>query len=562
MTIYTRGGFALPGTSVEFKTGSWRLQRPLHRHRDAPCHTACPAGEDAQAYLARFAEGRLQEAWETIAGANPLPAITGRVCDHPCESGCNRGMYDDPIAIHNVERFLGDMALSEGWAYPVTAPARGAVRVAVVGAGPGGLSAAYHLFRRGYRVTLLDALPEAGGTLRTALPAYRLPRDILEREIERLLAIGITFLPQHMLGRDVSLEELRADHEAVFLAPGRQQSREWSVQGSVPRDLHTGIEVLQDWISMGSVPQVSSAAIVGGGNTAVDLARILRRAGAEAHVITHNALPGPDAQPDDMMAALPREVAQAMEEGVVFHEHRGIRRLILRGEKVVGVEMVRMKKLRRPDGTLDRVGFEGTETVLHVDQVIPAIGQDVAPDGMEGPLGRKPFFETDAWGRVAGHDGIFDGGDARFHSRGTVSGAVGDGRRAAEAIDRLLRGLALPEEGTAEAIAFEKINLHYYEHAPRAREPVLPVEQRTGCQEIERGLNSEQVAAEAARCFSCGTCFACDNCWTLCPDEAVLKTKELASDGSHYVFDYDYCKGCGLCAHECPCGFIAMEDEI
>lgn len=562
MTIYTRSGFALPGTSIEFKTGSWRLQRPEHRHRAAPCHSACPAGEDAQAYLARFAEKNLKEAWETIVRANPLPAITGRVCDHPCETGCNRGRYDDPVAIHNVERFLGDMALREGWAYPVSAPPRKAARVAVVGAGPGGLSAAYHLVRHGHRVTLFDALPEAGGTLRTALPAYRLPRDILEREIERVLAVGIEFRPQHVLGRDVSMDELRADYGAVFLAPGRQQSREWSVQGSVPRDLHTGIKVLQDWIAIGSVPQVSSAAIVGGGNTAVDLARILRRAGAEAHVITHNALPGPDAQPDDVMTALPREVAQATEEGVVFHEHRGIRRLILRGEKVVGVEMIRMKKLRRADGSLERVGFEGTETVLHVDQVIPAIGQDVAPEGMESLLARKPFFATDHRGEITGHPGVFAGGDARFNSRGTVSGAVGDGRRAAEAIDRLLRGQPQLEEAADDPVPFEQINLNYYEHAARARETPLPVEQRTACQEIEGGLTADQVAAEAGRCFSCGTCFACDNCWTFCPDQAVLKTKELASDGSHYVFDYDYCKGCGLCAHECPCGFIAMEDEV
>jgi Pyruvate/2-oxoacid:ferredoxin oxidoreductase delta subunit len=262
------------------------------------------------------------------------------------------------------------------------------------------------------------------------------------------------------------------------------------------------------------------------------------------------------------MTALPREIAQAIEEGVVFHAHRGIRRLILRGEKVVGVEMIRMKKLRRPDGSLDRVGFEGTETVLHVDQVIPAIGQIVAPEGMESPLGRKPFFEADHWGQIPGHPGIFTGGDARLNSRGTVSGAVGDGRRAAHAIDLQVRGQALPEDSDEPSVPFENINLNYYEHAPKAHNPVLPPEERTGCQEIEGVLSLDQAKGEAQRCFSCGTCFACDNCWTLCPDEAVLKTKELASDGSHYVFDYDYCKGCGLCAHECPCGFIAMEDEI
>lgn len=564
MMILTRGAFALPATTLNYKTGTWRVQRPVHLHGTAPCHGACPAGEDAQAYLARIEEGDLRGAWETLVMANPLPAVTGRVCHHPCEAACNRGRYDEAIAIHNVERFLGDEALRSGWAYPVSRPEPGASRFAVVGAGPAGLSAAYHLIRQGFNVTLFDELPIAGGTLRTALPQYRLPREVLDAEVERILALGIDFQSHRRLGRDVSLEELRQQYRAVFLGPGRQVGREWSVDGVTPRDLHHGLDLLKEWVALGSVAVPRSVAIIGGGNTAVDLSRIMKRAGvAEVHIITHQALPEPGKQVQDAMTAIAREVFQALEEGVEIHANRGIRRLILRGERVVGVEMVRMKKLDRGNGRLERVAFEGTETVLHVDQVIPAIGQSVDAAGMESVLDGAREFAVDTWGVLTATPGVFAGGDARSGSGGTVSGAVGDGRRAALAMARHHIGLANPAaEARPPQVDYKRLNLNYFEHAPRPRELVLPVVDRQGGREIEQGLSHDQVVFESQRCFSCGNCFACDNCWTLCPDSAVLKTKDAASDGSHYMFDYDYCKGCGLCANECPCGFIAMEEDI
>ena len=562
MAQLTRGAFAYPGTSLAFKTGTWRVERPVHRHGVAPCHGACPAGEDAQAYLALVEEERFRQAWQTLVAANPLPAITGRVCHHPCEGACNRGQYDEAIAIHNVERFLGDRALAEGWDYPLSAPASDAPQVAVVGAGPAGLSAAYHLLRRGLRVTLFEALPEAGGLLRTAIPAYRLPKPVLDGELGRLLDVGIEFRAEHLLGRDMALDELQAQFGAVFLAPGTQRSREWSIDGATPGDLRIGLDLLKEWMEVGEVPEWSSVAIVGAGNTAVDLARVLKRAGVgEVHIISHKAIPAPHVPPEDTMPAIPREITQALEEGVVIHEHRGVQRLILRGERVIGVEMVHMKKLPAKDGHLHRVAFEGTETLLHVEQVIPAIGQIVDPQGLEGLLGEGDYFRVDEWGAFPEREGLFTGGDARG-DRGTVSEAIGDGRRAAQAMAAHLRGQALPQLERSAPLPYEQINLHYFEHAPRPVEPILPPEQRgAACEEIEQGLGMREVVDEGVRCFSCGNCFACDNCWTLCPDAAVLKTKEIARDGSHYVFDYDYCKGCGLCAHECPCGYIEMQPE-
>lgn len=557
--VLTRGAYALPGTSLAFKTGSWRTEAPFHQHWAAPCHAACPAGEDAQAWLGKIQEKRPREAWEVLTRVNPMPAVTGRVCPHPCEQACNRGHYDKPLAIHAVERFLGDEAIRLGWEYPEARRGAGG-DVAVVGAGPAGLSAAYHLRRRGYRVTLFDAMPEAGGLLRSAIPMTRLPRDVLDAEIARILGLGIEFQPRHALGRDLDIEGLKREFQAVFLGIGTAKARPWSVDGAVPGAHHSGLELLKEWVAVGAVPVPHAVAIHGGGNTAVDLARIMKRAGVkDVHVVTASALPGPGVDPRDVLNVVPRELDQAIEEGVHFHEHRTIQRLLMRGSKVIGLEMVRLRKLPDAKGRQQRVSFEGTETVLHVDMVVPAIGEEVdAEAGVGKLLGGRPFFKPDNWGRIA--EGIYTGGDSRG-DRGTVSAAIGDGRKAAEAIDAWLSG-GEAAETKRPFIAYDKLNTRYFEEAPRNDPPELPVELRTDSAEIEGPLGDVAATREAARCFSCGNCMACDNCWTYCPDSAVIKTADVAVDGRNYVFDYDYCKGCGLCARECPCGYIQMRLQV
>lgn len=553
----TRGAYAEPGTSIAYKTGSWRVQRPEHTHRRAPCHAACPAGEDPQAYLALLDEGKPRAAWELLVSANPLPAITGRVCPHPCESSCNRDQYDEPLAIHSVERFLGDQAITGNWPYPLASVPANAPSVAIVGAGPAGLSAAYHLMSQGMRVTMFDELPEAGGTL-FAIPDYRLPREVVRTEIARLLDSGINFKGNHRLGRDINLDDLQQTFAAIFLAPGVMQSSEWNVDGVVPDDLHQGLHLLKQWSDVGSLPEMKSAAVIGGGNTALDIARILKRNGVDTHIVIHSSLPDPEHPSIEDMRAIPREIEQALQEGVKIHDHHGVKRLILRGEKLNGIEIVRMRKLPDDEGRLHRVAFEGTESILHVDQVIPAIGQVIDPQGMEKLLHGSSYFKVDDRGLLIGKDNIYAGGDAIEGNGGTVAEAVGNGRIAAQAIAATLKNQTLPTIDESAPVSYENLNMEYFEPAARAEQATLPVEQRVGETEIEKGLSGQRAAHEAARCFACGSCLRCDNCWTLCPDSAVLKTNETAFDGSFYVFDYDYCKGCGLCASECPTAYITM----
>ena len=559
----TRGQYADAGTSLEFKTGNWRsTQRPVHIHSKAPCHATCPAGEDQQAWFALLQEGRAEEAWKSLVTANPMPGVTGRVCPHPCETACNRVHLDGALAIHNVERWLGDEAVRLGWDYPVDPPAKDAKTVAIVGAGPAGLSAAYHCVRLGLKAEIFEALPEAGGLLRSAIPPTRLPREALNAELNRVLDLpGVTLNLRQRLGRDVTVDSLRAQYAAVLLSPGCEKPKPWSVKGAVPADLHEGLALLRDFMDHGALPDAAKGDVIvhGGGNTAMDICRIMKRAGAKSvTLITASGLPGPDTAPDDLINVVPRELEEALEEGIEVIDHATVSRLIMKGSRVTGVEIIALKKEPGKDGRKRRVEFEGTERVVSVDMVVPCVGEQVDPEGYEGLLDGAYFWPDNPGGRIA--DRVYAMGDARGN-RGTVAAAIGDGRIAAEWAAAELRGDEDPAGDDRETLFADKLNTAYYPGANRTLVAKLPVSERTFEAEIEGPISRSEALAEAQRCLSCGNCLACDNCWTMCPDNAVIKTTELAMDGSHYVFDYDYCKGCGLCTHECPTGYIQSVPE-
>ena len=563
MTRLTRGAYALPGTSLAFKTGNWRTTgKPTHVHAAAPCHVACPAGEDQQAWLAHLQTAHAEAAWKELVAANPLPAITGRVCPHPCETACNRGTADGAMAIHNIERWLGDEAMRHNWAYPVTAPSDDAPEVAIIGAGPGGLSAAWHCLRNGLKPVIFEALPEAGGLLRAAIPATRLPRDVLNAELSRLLKLdGLTLHTSTRLGRDIYLDELQKQYAAVVLSPGCQAAWDWDVRGAVPADLHEGLHLLKEFMDHGVFPQPNNVVVHGGGNTAMDISRLLKRAGAErVTLVTASALPGPDTDPADLINVVPRELKEAQEEGIEIIEHATINRLILRGSKATGVEIASLRKIRGEDGRKHRVTFEGTERIIDADMVVPCIGEKVDPEGLESLMnGGADLSPEDDAGRLA-KPRTYALGDARG-DRGTVAAAIGDGLRAINAIIADLGAADAPIPEQRPELRADKLNSVYFARATLNQQPPLPVAARDFEAEIEGDIGQAAALAEAARCMSCGNCLACDNCWTLCPDSAVLKTQALTSDGSHYVFDLDYCKGCGICASECPSGFIQMAAE-
>ncbi|MCP5036370.1 MAG: FAD-dependent oxidoreductase [Rhodobacteraceae bacterium] len=562
MAELTRGAWAKAGSSLAFKTGNWRSdKRPEHDHTRAPCHAACPAGEDQQAWFAHLQEGNAEAAWRSLVAANPLPGVTGRVCPHPCETACNRGGLDGALAIHNVERWLGDEAVAQGWAYPVEPPAPDAPVVAIVGAGPGGLSAAYHCLRNGLRAEVFEASPEAGGLLRSAIPRTRLPRAALDAEIKRLLDLpGITLNLRARLGRDVTLEGLRDSFSAVLLAPGCQLPKHWDVDGATPADLHEGLQLLRDFMDHGKFPAANNVIVHGGGNTAIDLCRLMKRSGvASVTLVTASGLPGPDTAADDLINVVPRELEEALEEGIQIVDHASISRLIMKGSKVTGVEVISLKKEPGPDGRKHRVEFEGTERVLPVDMVVPCVGERVDPDGIEALVDGNYLWPKDIWGQLQA-EGVYAIGDARG-DRGTVAAAIGDGRRTAMAVAAVFFGLEAPQVNGRDEMPLSGLNTAYYPRSPRARPQKLPVVERSFRAEIEGDIGQTAAMEEAQRCLSCGNCLACDNCWTMCPDNAVIKTVEIASDGSHYVFDLDYCKGCGLCARECPTGFIQMVPE-
>ncbi|MCA1982631.1 NAD(P)-binding protein [Nocardioides nematodiphilus] len=531
------------GSSRANKTGSWRTERPVYVDLLPPCSGACPAGEDVREWLYEAEDGAAgyERAWRRIMAANPFPATMGRVCYHPCESSCNRGQLDEAVGINSIERFLGDEALRQGWTVGVDVPATGRT-VLVVGAGPCGLAAAYHLARSGHTVTIRDAGPMAGGMMRFGIPAYRLPRDVLDREVARIVALGVR------LELDTKVDDLdaalrRDGFDAAFLAVGAQVGRRAHLPAGSAAHVLEAITMLHD-VAEGERPLLGRrVAIYGGGNTAIDAARTARRLGAEEAVIIYR-------RTRERMPAHDSEVREAEDEGVLFRWLSTI--------KHVDGGVMRVEKME-----LDDTGFPqptGEIEELAADSLILALGQDTdlsLLDAMGDVEVRDGAVEVDAT-MMTGRPGVFAGGDVVPGERSVTVG-IGHGRRAAAYIDAWLAGLPDRSEEVRRTAPFERLNTWYFSEAPRSHRAQLEAARRESTfDEVTHGLAPDTALYEARRCMSCGSCFSCDNCYGVCPDNAVLK---IGGPGHGYEIDLDYCKGCGLCAAECPAGAIEMVPE-
>jgi 2-oxoacid:acceptor oxidoreductase delta subunit (pyruvate/2-ketoisovalerate family) len=529
------------GSSLANKTGSWRTSRPLYVDRLPPCNHACPAGENIQSWLYHAEAGDYEAAWRVLARDNPLPAIMGRVCYHPCETACNRGQLDESVGINSVERFLGDEALKRGWRFEPSARESGK-RVLVVGAGPSGLAAAYHLRLLGHAVTIIEAGPLAGGMMRFGIPKYRLPRDVLDAEIQRILDLGIEL----RLNRKVSniLETMQQDRfDAAFLAVGAHIAKRAFIPAGSAANMLDAIAVLRGMEGEDKPLLGRRVVVYGGGNTALDVARTAKRLGASDAIIVYR-------RTREKMPAHDFEVEEALQEGVLIKWLSTIRNMADAGTLIV-------EKMR-----LDDKGFPqptGEFETLDADSLVLALGQDVDLSlllGVADLVIEHGVVQVGA-NMMTGHAGIFAGGDM-VPSERTVTVAVGHGKKAARHIDAWLRGGNYAPLPAHKLAAFESLNAWYYADAPKTARPVLDLARRASTfDEIVAGLDESTALFEARRCLSCGNCFECDNCYGVCPDNAVIKL----GPGKRFEFNYDYCKGCGICVSECPCGAIEMIPE-
>jgi NADPH-dependent glutamate synthase beta subunit-like oxidoreductase len=529
------------GSSRANKTGSWRTERAVYTNRMPPCNDACPAGENIQAWLYEGEEGGAgyERAWRTIMEDNPFPAVMGRVCYHPCETACNRGQLDEAVGINSVERFLGDEAIRNGWTVSVDVPPTGN-RVLVVGAGPSGLSAAYHLARLGHDVTVKDAGPLPGGMMRFGIPRYRLPRDVLDAEVRRILDLGVTL---ELETEVTDLPALTEAYDAVFLAVGARLAKRAYIPAGSASHVLDALSLLRD-LEVGERPLLGRrVAVYGGGNTAVDAARTARRLGAEEAVVVYR-------RTKDRAPAHETELAEAEEEGVLFRWLTTVRS-VEPGELAVERMELDESGFPRPTGEVDR---------LEADALVLALGQETDLSLLDGVTGLVVEDGVVAVGpdMMTGHPGLFAGGDMIPDQR-SVTVAIGHGKRAARHIDAWLSGAAPPPRTRPALATYDTLNTWYYSDAPRSHRATLDRARRESTfDEVVVGHDESTALMEARRCLSCGNCFGCDNCYGVCPDNAVLK---LGEPGEQYLIDLDYCKGCGLCVAECPSGAIQMVPE-
>jgi len=572
-----KGASEMPMISVSLgdmewnKTGAWRTQRPFYEDKTPPCSAACPAGNDIVAFIQKIAQEDFEGAWNVIKEENPFPGVCGRVCFHPCESKCNRGSFDEPVAIHALERFVADFA-SRLSRKTGKAGEKRKEKVAIIGSGPAGMSCAFHLARLHYDVTVFESFSLAGGMLRMGIPSYRLPRDVLDRELSNIEALGVEIRTGVSLGEGLRLEDLK-DYQAVFIATGAHRSRGLHIPGEKEKGVLSGLDLLKK-INLSKRGKLGDKiAVIGGGNTAIDVARSVIRLGKKATILYRRSR--------EEMPAFEDEILEAFEEGVKI---RYLVNPIRVGQKdgLKRLECLRMELGEKDESGRRRpVPIPNSNLFIDADHVVIAAGEEIEASFLPEGLEKKEGIVLTQRDGSTGIKGIFAGGDLTSNQR-TVAHAIGSGKKAAMAIDAFLRGKD-PEEVIIQnligegpslsifgylhpgerlrnphVVTFEELNMDYFEPAKRQGESKSAVKERIkGFKEVSSTFSEGVALEEAERCFSCGTCNECENCYVFCPDASVLKREEMLSR----QVDYDYCKGCGICFTECPRGAISLQGE-
>jgi NADPH-dependent glutamate synthase beta subunit-like oxidoreductase/Pyruvate/2-oxoacid:ferredoxin oxidoreductase delta subunit len=527
--------------------------RPRYAPKLAPCLGACPSGADIRGWLTTIAQaeayGRTNEqayeiAWRMITDRNPFPAVCGRVCPHPCEDGCNRGGKEGPVAINAMERFVGDFGIQKGLALTKLTEEKHPERVAVVGAGPAGLSCAYQLARRGYSVTLFEGFSQAGGMLRYGIPRYRLPREVLDAEIQRILDLGVELKCNFVIGKDMPLEQLRQEYRAVFVGIGAHKGIKLRVPGEDSPNVFTGTEFLNRVNSGENVQVGGDVIVIGGGDTAIDAARVSKRLGANVTIVYRRTRAE--------MPAIKPEIEGALEEGVNIEFLAAPVEILVQDGVAVGMRCIRME-LGAPDasGRPRPVPKPGSEFDVPATSIIAAISQEPDFDGFTGLHEGRDWIKADGHGATA-MEGVWAGGDDIELGLATI--AISQGRFAAEAIDAHLRGRTLEKPIVPPPITGDKMKLEWYKEAFRHERNHLPPADRGMDSEIEQGLTEEEALEEAKRCMSCGMCMDCETCWMYCSNSCFVRLPK----GEHYKIKLEVCNGCKKCAEQCPCGFIDL----